>query len=504
MEGSSEKVIERRTERIKKWLWQPYNLALTIVVAFAVIVRIYFLTIAKNQAHWWDSLAFGSLAKEMIYHYWSNNAFIINETTIRPPFFSLIWSWLLRLNFSDYAVLIFLDIIPSVLSVFFVYLLAKELYDKKTAIISSAILAPLWIHLFYSVRIMSDIPSLFFTLASMYFFAKSYEKIEIKPFALSVFFIALAILTRYFYGIIGALYIIFMIFSHGKSLIKNKNFWIGGLIGALPVIIFLLANLAAKGSLLPAFSIYAGSAAQKAGFAYYTLSFIPYIFGKIITGFFILGVLIALGNIVIGFDKLKEIKSLKSHLFLITLFVVPLAFFIFWMRASEDRYLFISIPSMIILSAVGLGYCQDYIKKYSKYLAIALVIAVLLVVTYGQITFANNMIENKKTSYSQMKDAFLWIKENTPKDAVLLGDGIDPYAIYYSERRLAGWSSETINESTMQADYIVLHGFEHQTKELIDYVNNRTGKDFLPVQAYFFDADRTQPAVIVYKVEKKS
>lgn len=507
MMDDTEKEIEDRKKKFKKklnlWLKDKYALLLAGVIALAFIVRVYFLSIAKDQAHWWDTLAFGSIAREAILGYWTDNAFITYESIIRPPLLSLMWSWLLRFNFSDFSTLILLDILPSLLSVFFVYLLVRELYDKKTAIIASFILSVLWIHLFYSIRIMSDAPSLFFAVASMYFFVKSYEKIDIKLFALSIFLIALAILTRYFYAAIGVTYILWMIFFHRTSLIKNKNFWISGFLGSLPIVLFFVFNFINHGTLFPAFGVYTGSFATKPGFAFYTLSFIPYIFGKTFTLFIIIGFLFTVGSLILGFDRINKIKVLKSNLFVFIMAALPLAFFIFWVRASEDRYLFLAMPALLALGAIGISKIYSYIKNYSKYLAIIVIIGILVFGAYGQLTYAKSIIENKKSSYAQMKDAFLWIEENTPKDSVLLGDGIEPYAIYYGERRIVNWETNItkINESVIKADYVVLHGFEHQRPELIAYVTNRT-IEFQPVQAFFFDPAGQQPAVIVYKINK--
>ena len=97
-----------------------------------------------------------------------------------------------------------------------------------------------------------------------------------------------------------------------------------------------------------------------------------------------------------------------------------------------------------------------------------------------------------------MRDAFLWINKNTEKNAYVFGDGINPYVIYYAERKITYNNISHLN-SSKEAGYVVLHGFEHQTKELVNYINERTGKEFVPIQAFFFDAEKKQPAVIIYK-----
>ncbi len=92
-------------------------------------------------------------------------------------------------------------------------------------------------------------------------------------------------------------------------------------------------------------------------------------------------------------------------------------------------------------------------------------------------------------------------------DAVLGGEGIDPYVIYYSERKVVpNYNSSDLPGYTRQADYMILHKFEYQTEELVDYVNANTGENkiFVPIFASFFDAEQKQPAVIVYKINKNN
>ncbi len=472
------------------------------ILILASIIRVYFLNIAKNQAHWWDTLAFGSLAKNMIFHLWTNTTFIQHEAIIRPPLVPFLWSILLRIDVSDFISLIVFGLLPSILSVFFIYLIGKELYDKKVGLIAAFILSVTWIHLFYTVRIMSDVPSLFFCLVSIYFFIISYQKIETKYFAISIFFMSLAILTRYFYGIIGAIYLLFVIIEHKHKFLKNKSFWVAGIIGAIPLIIFVLLNFMSHGSILPAASVYAESATEKPGFAFYTLGFISHDFTFIFALFFFIGFFIALFEVFIAFDSIKKVKKIKSHLFLILILLAPMTFFIFFLRAAEDRYLFLSFAGFLLISSYAISIISDYMKKYSKYLAIAFIIIVLVFGAYSSLKFGNDMIKSKTTSYLQMKQAFLWIKDNTPQDAVLLGENIDPYAVYYAQRKFVLWNLTSMDSSVNQADYIVLNAFHDQTQNVTDYVQGPLRSKLELSNAFFFDQNKQQPAVLIFKVKK--
>ncbi len=505
---SEDITIEQKKEKLKALLNNPYKIVLGMILALAIIIRFYFYNIAKDQAHWWDTLAYGGLAKNILYGVWNDSSFLAHESIIRPPLLPWLWSLLLKFGVSDAGTIIFLEIIPSILSVWLIYLIAKELYNEKVGLIASFIACFSWIFLFYSVRIMSDVPSLFFALASIYFFVKGYEEIKVKEFALSVFFLALAVMTRYSYSLIAVIYIIFLIVVHRQHLLKKKGFWIGGIIGAIPLIFFFIFNIMKYSSLLPAGSVYSQSASEKASFAFYVLNFLNPILQEILLIIFLLGLLLIIWEILIGFDNISKIKRIRSNLFgFLTIFAV-FFFHIFIIRAAEDRYLMTAMPFVFIFIGLALLEIYNFIQNYSKNIAILLIVFILFFGAYSQISFGKALVDSKKESYSQMKEAFLWIKDNTAQNTIIGGDGIDPYVIFYSERiPAADRENESIQDYVKRIDYMVLHRFEHQTSELVEYVNANSAGDkalFTPVKAVFFDKTQTEPAILIYKLNKNN
>ncbi len=502
---NSEKEIEVKKLALKNWLKDKYNLALVGILILAFAFRVYYFFLAKEQAHWWDSLAYGSLAKEMIYNLWSDNAFIIHESIIRPPLLPLLWSILLRLGFNDSLILFILEIIPSTLSIFFLYLIGKEFYSKRVGIFVAFLGAISWIHLFYSVRIMTDVPSLFLAIVSIYYFSKCKNSISIKNFFLSIFFLSLSVLMRYSYGLIGFVYLVFFIFVYRNKLFINKSFWIGGILGIVPIILFFIINLSKFGSIMPALDVYSGDAQIKP-FAFYVLEFIPYIIQKTFTIFLFFGISIALFDLILGFGSINKIEKLKAHLFNILLISFSLFFFIFIIKAAEDRYLMILFPSIFLLSSISVLFFYDFIKKYSYFLASTVLIILLMFFLYSQINFSQKIISEKKESFIQMKEAFLWIKDNTEKKDIILGDWADPYAIYYSERKLGKFPknlSELEEFSLKNIDYLTLTAVHQPTKEVVQYTEQQSQKgNLIPVKIIYFDREQKNPAVIIYKVKK--
>src|SRR3989338_410474 len=92
------KEIEKKKEKIKSWLKNKNFAFLSAILIFAFFVRIYFFQIAKNQTHWWDSLAYGNIAKNLIFHMWDESVYILGELNIRPPLFPFFLSFLCFLD----------------------------------------------------------------------------------------------------------------------------------------------------------------------------------------------------------------------------------------------------------------------------------------------------------------------------------------------------------------------------------------------------------------------
>ncbi|HUS50290.1 MAG TPA: hypothetical protein VMZ91_08990, partial [Candidatus Paceibacterota bacterium] len=148
-------------DKIKNWLKNPYNLVLIGVLVFALIIRLYYFSLTMNQPLWWDEAEYMSLAKGFAGIINSNYVFALN----RFPGFPLVASLFYMVGITNEVVLrFFLAFIPSLIVLFLLYFVIKEMYpDKKIAIISVAILSVLWEHVFYSNRFHTENFSLIFS-----------------------------------------------------------------------------------------------------------------------------------------------------------------------------------------------------------------------------------------------------------------------------------------------------------------------------------------------------
>jgi len=160
-----EEVIEKRTNKIIKWLKNPYNFALFAIIVFAVAIRLYYFILTKTQPIWWDESEYLNIARSwaygLEYNYW---------TPVRPVFFSLITAMFFKISYGEFLPRL-LMLLLSIVSVIGMYYLGKEVYNKEVGLISSLFASVFYLNLFFTYRLQMDVPSLaFFILSALFFY----------------------------------------------------------------------------------------------------------------------------------------------------------------------------------------------------------------------------------------------------------------------------------------------------------------------------------------------
>lgn len=504
-----EKEIEKRKKKIINWFKNPYNLCLFGIIAVAFLIRIYYFGITKNQALWWDEACYTSIAKNLILHLWDRSPDLIHESIIRPILFPFFLSLLMRIGMNEIAIR-FLFVLISSASVVFLYIAVKELYDRKNALVSSVIYAVLWIQLFYTDRIMVHIIAQALLFPSIYFFVKSIknEKLDLKYLSISLFLLSIATLIRYTKGLIFfAFIIIFFIFLINKKfrLLMDYHLWISAAIGSSPLLIFFIINFITVGNIFPA--LFGGGYLRPvtdAPFFWVFFNYIPIYLESLLFIFFIIGISKSAFELIIGYDLIIKDRKLQNHLLLLLILLITCAFFVFYLKGGEDRYLFPASISIVAFASIGIVFVYDFLKKYNKYLALIILVGILFFGAYQELKVADDIIKNRELSYSQQKQGFEWIKYNTPKESVLLGSGIYPYAMYYAERKYIEIPNNIIVFNLTDflnveknADYLIAHGFTPSPEYLSQYLVNQTSWE--PIKVFYLDNQNTQPILIIYK-----
>ena len=443
----------------------------------------------------------------------------------RLPGFPLLMSIFFIFNIANETLMRFIGLlIPALIIIFLTYFTIREMYpDKRVAIISTLFMAVLWEHLFYSNRFQTENFALIFQFLATFILFKVYIKKEklkfIKPKFALIWILAFSLIAVFFrpgnFLFIPAMFL-FIIIINQSFLFRKKTlpFWIGGLI--LIVISWFTTNIYQK--ILASYYNAGENLAWSSltvfnGFFPSTISWIP----QIVYYLFLFGILLAIIDLLIRFDYFKHIKNnsnnleFKSDLLNFLTILAVLGFFIFFLRsqAYEFRWFFPMLIGMLSFTSKGIISFADYSGKLinSKKLSIFLIILIVIVGVHSQLQYSDFIIKSKTESYLQVKQAGLWLKDNSLPNDVIVSASI-PQHTYYSERKIRDFYVDGSNENETlffeMADnekprYLVVSAFEPGfTPQWAYLVYQSHPEKLIPIQT-FSQPGQAQPILIIFE-----
>jgi 4-amino-4-deoxy-L-arabinose transferase-like glycosyltransferase len=182
---------------------------ITILFFLSLFLRLYNY---KEMGVAPDEVIYSNYAYSILSHNWSWPKHYMYG---QPPFLPYILAILTYLFGGDLKIFRLVPIIFGSLSVSMLYVLGKELFDRKVGILSSLLLGFSSIHILYSRTVMLESMLIFFILGSIYFFWKSYYvKRNFKSAVLAGVFLGLAIDTKYVGLLLIPIFIIFILWTN--------------------------------------------------------------------------------------------------------------------------------------------------------------------------------------------------------------------------------------------------------------------------------------------------
>ena len=474
-----------------------YDLAFIGIFIFAIAVRLYFFYVTQNQTLWWDGAEYMNMAKNFVGTYnaewWPG----------RPILMPLLWAGMLKLGFGETA-LKFLVTIFSVVGILFTYLTIKNMYDKRTAVVTTALLSAFWLHLFYSARMLVDVPSLTMWTIIIYFFWKAIDTKDWKYYILTGIFVALGTLVRFPILIIGVLILIYLVAIERHKFLFDKNIWLmagGGLAVMIPYFIWAILKFGS-----PFYQILFGSGAAGQTFGLPSLlaylRLFPVYFTTVGLILFVIGLYMFVDTI-LGMDLLNKIsgenKRLRNNFFILLWLLIPLIYFATQSR-TEERYIIFIFPAAFLIITKGIFYIETLLKRVQLNLAHAVAVILIIAIVILQLGAANTSITNSVNSYAPIKEVGIWLNENTPKDSVIYTMSI-PQIEYYAERKTLsyGGTAEDFNKiiSAGGNSYFMISAFEGHPDWVVDYLSKNTNLELLRT----YEDENQQLVLILYKIK---
>ncbi|MBI2448956.1 glycosyltransferase family 39 protein [Candidatus Pacearchaeota archaeon] len=441
----ADKKLEERKNKITGWIKD--NRILIAILVFAIIIRLYYFILTKNQPLWWDEADYMAYAKNLAGY---NVEWIV--TSQHNSIYPFIVAGLFKIGFSEVFIKFLLQLIPSFLVVLMMYFICIKMYDdKRIALISSFLMAMFGEFLFNTMRFHIDVPGLFIGMLAIFVFWQGYEKKErifgkINPnwtIPLTVFLVLVTYLIRRGHLLFGVFFLAYMAFTKKwKDLIKDKYNWIALFTGSA---LFLLAEK----------FIFINKISEVGGLYYHEelpISFFPLnIFStyfrnitnpslSILLYLFLIGLVITFYNIMSSFGYIKKLEKegVRADLFNILTILITLSFFMFILRIpgpGDPRWYFTMLLGTFVAISKSSLLITDFIKKYNKHVSIIILIVLIGYGGYYELKYADFTIKNKASSFEGIRQASLFIKENSNPDDLIISTPITQTS-YYSERKV--------------------------------------------------------------------
>lgn len=498
-------------DNILGFLEKNSGIILIIILIFALILRLKYLTI--NQAVWYDEAEYLSAAKNWAFGYPSYELHYV-----RPALLPFVMFILYKVGATEIVFRI-LILIFSMIGVIFTYLVGKELFDKRIALIATTLISFFYVHLFYTARIMTDIPSAAMWLVSLWLFWKGYILKESKIYLwLFGFFIIVTILMRFPAGLLMLIIILFLSITEKLKFLRNKDLWTSFLIAVITLFPYSLWYYLTynKIPIIGAAEFY-----QSVNYLTTYLQLLPnvifspipgisnlsQVLGNYLVLLFIVGLGTIIFNLIIGYDMIIKDKKLNNFFFIILWLVIPFIYFAFFAgQVPEDRYLIYIYPVIFYFVGFTLITLSNFLKrqyKYGSFIGIIIIIFVIISTSITQAQYADKLIKIKSSSYIEFRQAGNWIKENSNKEDRVIAAGV-PQLSYYSEREIIYWPDLEEFEKLLQEDksikYIILSRLEGSPEWSYRWPEENKGK-VVPVQAYL-DKNQ-QPILVIYQLIDK-
>ncbi len=493
-EELSQEKLGIKKEEITFYDW--HKTVLILILIFAFIIRLYYFFLTKDQAVWWDEAEYLLKAK--------NIALGTPETGFwygRPILFPIILSGFYFLGLDETAIRFSL-IIVSVFSIYLIYLVGRKMFDEKVALISALLYSFVYINLFYSMRIMNDVLTLTIGLLAFYFFLTEKKKL----IWLVVPLLAVNTLIRFPVFFFFVILVIYVAFTEKLSALKNKDYWISLILGMIIGLIYFYWSKIKFGDPLYTVKVAGGGAVSGTNISLgilqlkqYLLTF-PLYFQWVLLIVFIFGFLLFM-DIILGFDLILKKKNNKLAMKFFTLIwlIIPLIYFGFFVSHYEDRYIFMTFPAIFFIISVSILTIYKFFIKYNGELAMLIVFLIIVFGSYQMIKTSDSIIKSKIDSFSQLKDAGIWIKENSlSEDKIMIRS--HPQNTYYSERESYSIPIDEkdfkSNFTEIRPKYVVISIFDSP-------LNNDWWAYNIDTQKYGLELVKTfpeeKPLVVIYK-----
>jgi hypothetical protein len=487
------------------WLKDPYNLGFLVIILAAIIIRLYYFFLTKNQPLWWDEAEYGLRAKAFAF-----NTPLSGWAPERELVVPFLYSLLFRIGLGEVG-MHFFQLLISLAAVGLTYFVFSRILSKKTGLIACFGMAFFWLHIFFTQRILVYLWAPVLFLLIVYFFYTGYIKESKRQLYIFAVISSIGLQTYFSVGFLLFGLFLIILFKEKLGFFKNKNLWKAFGIFILVLLPYMILSQINYGFPLPRFAVGLTAASEEAGagisgiFAY--LQMFPSRVGFVFVLLSSIGILYFLFDFILGLGIKEYAEKNLPRLLVFSGFFIPLFFYTLYgvvggSGTFYDAFILPIFPFFFAFAGFLVEKSWSLKKEYRKIAAIILILLLAFHAFYG-IKNSELTIKPKISSYDAVKYAGIWIKENSSPGDIVVSRS-KPQNTYYSERETLGWpeTQEELEQLIVKEKpkYLVDSMFESR-KDYADNFIKSYSERLIPVRVYYLDSAQTQPSLIIYELK---
>jgi hypothetical protein len=402
-----------------------------IALIILIFLSLQLLKYDGKASLWWDSSVYINIGK---YIYSGGESGLYEET--RPLLWPLLLGLYWKLGFNPILFGKITLMLFGCGSILLTYLIAKKVFNKKTAIIASLMLSLSPTFFLFNSILFTSIPSAFFLLLGLYYFLD-------QKYSYAGFWFGISFMTRFFQIFMISLIFIFLVslvISKKKSFKELAQMLIFFSIPVVPYLIFIIFRY---GNPIYPFLLQAWMV-EHTGWIFHQdrgYYFIELIKENFLIMFLVLGIFFV---------------SLKKRTYpIFFVYLLSITFILYLLQPHKElRFLISLFPIIYIISAYGITEISGKLGKYKNLGILILIIPWLFLNTpdLKSNSYKDGLDEFYKFIDSENMRGNIWI--SNPSFIVystLRSDELIYYPLY-DEKKI-----EYLSENIQNADYVLMN-----------------------------------------------
>lgn len=411
--------------------------ALAALLAFAALLRLGSLGV--TEVEWWDSTIYLTEGRRIVEGIPWAPGYERHRAPLLP--------WLAALSYGaglDEAGLYLANVLLSVGTVWLTFRAGALLFGRRAGLFAGFLAAVSWESLFFTQRVLTETPALFFWTLSIAIYAEAVVRGRVSRVPLLGPAVALAFLAHFRAAAILPALAIHFLAARRWGLLRRKEVVVSVLLGLAGLASYVAFSARRWGTPFELVRSYQVGRLRSIGverlgvFARY-LEYVPSYLGSVLFALLLGAVAVALAVALRSAAGRRAPDALPGRerlgVLLAALVLVPLAVPGLFEK-FHHRLGILCLPGLFLLLGAAVERLESFARARSLAVARALAAGVLVAAAAQQLATAGEWLHAEGRSYLSVREAGLWVRSRAAPGAVIVTTSW-PQVNFYAERPTA-------------------------------------------------------------------